>query len=463
MRLVPQSLRLQIVCLVLAALAVALGLTVILLEDQRSLAVRAAIGDEATGRAANVVRLIERAPAALHGQIVSAANSPLVRFEIGGAPSVDHLTHDTNGATEARVRALLGDAGDREIRAELHEVDSSALPLEFLEPDMAAEHREMMRGQMLAVELQLSIALAGGDWLNVATRFERPPLQWPQFATLSFGLSAGLILVALFWYLLAQVTGPLRLLASAAETLGPEQGAPVLKPAGPREVRELMHAFNRMQDRILRLVGERTRMLAALGHDLRSPLTAMRVRSEFVEDDETRESLISSIEEMQFMVEETLAFARGLADAEPAEPTELGAFLAALRQDMAAAFTLVEGAAVLLRLRPNAMRRALRNVIENAHRYGGGAVVSFAAEDGDAVIRVCDRGPGIEAADLERVFDPFMRLESSRSRETGGHGLGLSIARSILRAQGGDVVLRNREGGGLCAVLRLPLVAAVSG
>lgn len=460
MRLIPQSLRLQIVCLVLAALTVAQGVTLVLLEDQRNLAVRSAIGDEATGRAANVVRLIEKAPANLHEQIVKAANSPLVRFEIGSGPVVDHLSHDARGATAARIRALLGDDFSREIRAEMHEVDSSTLPLPYLEPGMAEQHREMMRGQMLTVELELSIALAGGDWLNVSTRFERPPFQWPRFATLSFGLSAGLILLALFWYLLARVTEPLRLLAEAAEKLGPEQGGPVLINSGPREVRELVQAFNRMQDRIFRLVAERTHILAAMGHDLRSPLTVMRVRSELVEDDETRESLIASVEEMQHMVEEALSFARGLADAEPEQRCDLGAFLETLRQDMPNGYVLNHDRSVEVSLRPNAMRRALRNVIENAQRYGSEAEVTYAVEGGTAVIRICDRGPGIPEPELERVFDPFVRLETSRARATGGYGLGLSITRGILQAHNGDIVLSNRPGGGLCATLTLPSDAA---
>lgn len=459
MRFAPQSLRLQIVGLVLVALVIAQAITLVLLEDQRNLAVRAAIGDEATGRAVNVVRLIEKAPESLRGQIVNAANSPLVQFEIGTIPVVDHASHDAKGATEARVRALLDEDFSREVRAELHEIDSSALPFTYLEPKMAEQHREMMRGQLLAVEMQLSIALSGGDWLNVSTRFERPPFQWPQFAALSFGLSAGFILLALFWYFLARVTGPLRLLADAAEKLGPEQCGPVLPTAGPREVRELIQAFNRMQDRIVRLVAERTRMLAAMGHDLRSPLTAMRVRSEMVEDEETRDSLIASIEEMQHMVEETLSFARGLADAEPRQDVDLGTFLEALRESMPEGFTLAQGDCVQVRVRPNAMRRALRNVIENAQRYSGGAEVSYAAVAETVTIRVCDRGPGIPEPELERVFDPFMRLEASRSRDTGGHGLGLSIARSILRGHGGDIVLSNRSSGGLCASLMLPLEA----
>jgi signal transduction histidine kinase len=200
-------------------------------------------------------------------------------------------------------------------------------------------------------------------------------------------------------------------------------------------------------------------MLAAVGHDLRSPLTAMRVRSEMVEDDETRDSLIASIVEMQHMVEETLSFARGLADAEPQQNVNIESFLETLRESMLESFTLIQGDGVRVRVRPNAIRRALRNVIENAQRYSGGAEVSYASVADTVVIRVCDRGPGIPEPELERVFDPFIRLETSRSRDTGGHGLGLSIARSILRGHGGDIVLTNRSSGGLCASLILPIEA----
>ena len=198
-------------------------------------------------------------------------------------------------------------------------------------------------------------------------------------------------------------------------------------------------------------------MLAALGHDLRSPLTAMRVRAEFVEDDETRSSMISLIGEMQSMVETTLSFARGLADAEKLEDCDLGSFLQALQNDMLNGFELLPVNPVQICLRQNAMRRALRNVIENALRYGGAAQVEYRLQDGGAVITVSDPGPGIPETELERVFDPFTRLEGSRSLETGGHGLGLSIARTILRAHGGSLTLHNQPEGGLCAVLKLPL------
>jgi signal transduction histidine kinase len=215
-----------------------------------------------------------------------------------------------------------------------------------------------------------------------------------------------------------------------------------------------------MQDRLTRFVADRTQLLAALGHDLRSPLTAMRVRAEMVDDDETRERLIATIEEMREMVEATLAFARGIAASEPSQTLDLTDLLSELRAELAEtgeAPRLEAAPGFDVRVRPLALKRALRNVIENARRYGQDVEVALDRVGDMARIEVTDRGPGIPEAELERVFDPFIRLETSRSRETGGVGLGLSIARTIVQAHGGDLRLANRPGGGLAATLSLPL------
>jgi len=457
MRRFLDSLRGQLVLLIVAALAVAQAISLWLFVDERSLAIRAALGFEAAGRAANVARLIEEAPEDLHPSILRAANSPLVRFDLSPEAAVNHENHADGGAVEARVRALLGDTYSRDIRVELHEVEGAILPLPHLSPEMAEMHLAMMRGELAAIEMNLSIALSGGQWLNVGTRFERPPLQWPWLSTMTFGLTAAVILIAVCWFLLTRLTGPLRRLSRAADSLGRGEEAVALPAVGPSEVRDLTATFNRMQERLTRFVADRTRVLAALGHDLRSPLTAMRVRAELVEDDETRESLVASIEEMQGMVEATLAFARGLAVSEASETVEMGAFLAQLRKDTLDSFDLEKGDRIELRLRPTALRRALRNVIENAQRYGGCARVSYGRNAENAFVRVADQGPGIPNEDLERVFEPFFRLEKSRSLETGGHGLGLAIARTILRAHGGDITLANRPEGGLLATLTIPM------
>ena len=453
------NLRGQLVLLIVAALAVAQTISLWLFVDERGLAVRAALGFEAAGRAANVALLLEEAPESLQQAILRAANSPLVRFDLSDIPAVDHESHADGGAVEARVRGLLGGANDREIRVELHEVEQGIPPMPHLAPEMAEMHLAMMRGELSAIEMQLSIALADGQWLNVGTRFERPPLQWPWASIVSFGITAAIILVSACWFLLTRLTGPLLRVSRAADQLGRGEAVDPLPLIGPSEVRGLTQAFNRMQARLTRFVADRTRLLAALGHDLRSPLTAMRVRAEMVDEDETRESLVASIEEMQEMVNATLAFARGMASSEAYETVDLGAYLKQLQADMIDGCTLDTANSISVRLRPQSVRRALRNIIENAQRYGGGADVTFRHDAEYAEIRVADNGPGIPETELEQVFEPFFRLEKSRSRETGGTGLGLSIARTIVRAHGGDVALTNRAEGGLFVTVTLPLEA----
>lgn len=452
-----RSLRVQLVLLIIIALGIAQFVSLWLFADERSLAIRAALGFEAAGRAANVARLIEEAPADLRPSIIRAANSPLVRFDLGTKPLVQHSDHSDGGLVETRVRALLNDSYSRDIRVELHQIQGAILPLPNLSHEMTEMHLAMMRGELSAIEMNLSISIAGGQWLNVSTRFERPPIQWPLYSMLTFGLTAMALLVAVSWFVMTGLLGPLRRLARASERLGRGEDIDALPERGPQEVRELTAGFNRMQDRLTRFVADRTRVLAALGHDLRSPLTAMRVHSEMVEEDETRESLVATVEEMQSMVEATLTFAKGLSGNEPMRDVDLQSFLEALRGDMVVPFVLSDGPEITVRLRPNAIRRALRNVIENAVRYGGSATLGWISADGEIEISVTDRGPGIPTAELERVFDPFFRLEESRSLETGGHGLGLSIARSILRAQGGEISLANHPDGGLIATIRLPV------
>ncbi len=458
-----RTLRSQLVLLIVVALAVAQAISLWLFVDERSLAIRAALGFEAAGRAANVARLLEEAPSGLHASILRAANSPLVRFDMSDAPAVTDPVHHHGAPIKARVRALLGDSYSRDIRVDIEEIDAPVLPLPNLSPGMAEMHRSMMQGQMSALELNLSIALSDGQWLNVGTRFERPPLQWPFFSTFTFVLTAGLILVSVCWFLVTRLIGPLRRLAGAAERLGRGENATPLPLVGPAEVKDLTRAFNRMQDRLTRFVADRTRLLAAVGHDLRSPLTALRVRAEMVDDAETRESLIESIEEMQFMAEATLSFAEDLTAIEAPGTVEIGEYIGVLCEDIAGPVEIAGGPTGYARVRQFALRRAIRNVIENAVRYAGAARVAWRVEGGELEIEVADRGPGIPPQQMEQVFEPFFRLEESRSLETGGHGLGLSIARSIVRSHGGEVRLANRIGGGLVVTITVPRVGETDG
>ncbi len=449
----PRSVRGQVLLVILAALALAQGASLWLFADERDLAVRAALTREALDRAANVAELLEQAPPDMTEAVLRAATSPLVRFSVDAAPAVAHLDH-APPAMMSEIREALGHR--RDMRIELHDVRGVMPPMPGMPSDMAAAHHGMA---MSAVELRFSAALGDGRWLNVSTRFHRPPLQWAWTDMATFLLTAAVLLIAV-WLLLGRIVRPLRLLAAAADRLGRGDWTPEIPPSGPEELARLTTAFNRMQARLRRFVDERGRILAALGHDLRSPLTALRVRAEMVDDDETREALAASIAELQDLVESTLVYARGTSSAEPMEQTDLGAFLTLLVADYAQTGREVSlsppPAALGARIRPVAIRRALRNLIDNALRYGSAARIAIDRKGGDILVHIDDDGPGIDEADLSRVFEPFVRLEASRSRDTGGTGLGLAIARAILRAHGGEVTLENREPSGLRATIRLP-------
>lgn len=457
-RFIPTSLRGQLVLMILATFIVVQGFNLWLFMDERSLAVRAALELDAVGRTANVALLLEAAPEDLRADILRAADSPLVRFTLASSPTVDHIDHQNNGRVIRQIQSLLNDNAPRDIRTELHRATpppaGASIPLE-----MNQMHGNMMPIQMASVEMEISIALQDGNWLNVSTRFHRPPIQWPWVSTLSFAL-ATLIITLIIWVTLSRLTGPLRTLADSAESLGRGDAVPELPTQGPDELRRLTTAFNDMQVRLTRFVAERTRLLAALGHDLRSPLTAMRVRVEMVDDTETRERLITIIAEMQEMVDSTLSFARGMVTTEESQAVDMYDFL-----DTLVAEFVVLGNPVKLdtkpgmnvKIKPVAMRRALRNVIENAIRYGHSADIKAETQGSTVKITITDTGEGIPEADLERVFDPFVRIEKSRSLETGGTGLGLSIARTIIHAHGGEITLTNIAKGGLQVEVSIPV------
>ncbi len=457
MKSITLGLRGQLVLLILSALVLAQAASFWFLFDERGQAIRAAQGRETADRAVNVVRLIENGPANLHDEILNAATSSLVRFTLSERAGVDHADHGSGGNIESRIRGALDGELDRGVLIEIHDVE---LPREVFNPsdsNMAEMHREMMLGSVSAIEMQLAIELKDGRWLNVGTRFHRPPIQWPWASVLSFGLTAAILVGIALWYGLSRVTGPLRNLARAADRFGRGDEPVSIVSEGPVEVRELSSALLRMQDRIGRFVAERMRLLAALGHDLRSPLTALRVEAELVDDDDTRNRLITSIEEMQGMVETTLNYAKGISGSEELETIELAGYLRALVSDMHATLPVDAPEDLRLKARPLSLRRALRNLIENALRYGETPKIEARAETDTVVIDIKDQGPGIADEDLEHVFDPYVRLEESRSRDTGGIGLGLSIARTIIQSHGGDLRLLNREGGGLIARIELPV------
>jgi signal transduction histidine kinase len=260
-----------------------------------------------------------------------------------------------------------------------------------------------------------------------------------------------------------RISDSLRRFAGAAERFGIDLKAAPLTESGPAEVRVVIRAFNKMQARLKRFVEDRTQMLAAISHDLLTPVSRLRLRSEALPQGEERLRMLADLDLMNRMITATLDFARDDVASETRQPLDLASLLQSIADEFADAGQPVvyEGPDYLPTVAaPLALSRGIRNVVENAVRYGSRADVKLALSAGEAVITVEDDGPGIPEGELERVFEPFYRLDKARSLEPGGSGLGLAIVRNVMRAHGGEIILRNRNEGGLVAQLNLPLTVA---
>jgi signal transduction histidine kinase len=308
-------------------------------------------------------------------------------------------------------------------------------------------------------DLQVSIPLADGPWLSFATAL---PASGPAFSAqfvLSMAIMAMIILAVTVWAV-RRVTAPLTSLATAAERLGRDVDAPPLPEVGTTETRLAARAFNDMQKRLRNLIDNRTRLLAAISHDLRTPLTLLRLRAETVENAQERDKMLSTIAEMDSMIGATLEFARDQSTSEPRRETDLTSLLQSVVVDMRDAGVPVRmepAGPIFYQCQPAALRRAIRNLLDNAVKYGKSGSVDICTTPLTIEIHIDDEGPGIPEAQLLRVLEPFYRVEESRSRETGGVGLGLAITQSIVQAHGGTLTLSNRSTGGLRASITLPL------
>jgi signal transduction histidine kinase len=309
--------------------------------------------------------------------------------------------------------------------------------------------------------LDISVEVAPKRWLNVAAvPPSAPSLMWPLILT--GALAALLVAIAAVW-VAGRVARPIAGLTTAAERMGRGDGLVLAPEEGPRDVKAAAAAFNTMAARMRRMIEDQRALLSAVGHDLRTPVASLRIRTELVKDAELQTKMRGSIEEMERLMEAALAAARGGESGEPTRPVDLPSLIEAVCDDLADTGSAVSFAtlpAARIEGRASELRRAVRNLIENAVRYGARASVSMTIEGGIVAIHVDDEGPGIPEDKLAHVVKPFVRLEESRNVETGGHGLGLTIARAIAERHAGELVLANRAEGGLRATLKLPLAKA---
>jgi signal transduction histidine kinase len=456
-RFFPGSLFGQTLLILLAGLIVSHAVGSWIYTADREQAVRAVGGFAAAQRIANLTRLVQETPRDRRARLVAALSAPDFRVSLSAAPPANE--GDDSPVAQA-VRDYLVDqlslGPDRQPRVFTAQSDGPMFG--GFHPKAHGPMMHGFGGFGMFRALRVALPLPDGQWLSFATAVPEGGPSFSRQFLMSMGLMALIILAVSVWAV-RRVTAPLASLSAAAERLGRDVTAPPLPEAGSIETRRASRAFNDMQERLRGLIENRTRMLAAISHDLRTPLTLLRLRAESVENAQEREKMLSTIAEMDSMIGATLQFARDEATAEVQRSTDLAALVQSVVDDMAdagLAVSMATSAPIVHECRPGSLKRAVRNLLDNAIKYGTKARASIRKTLTGIEIIIDDEGPGIPAEQLARVFEPFYRVEDSRSRDTGGVGLGLAIAQSVAQAHGGTLTLANRPDGGLRATLTLP-------
>ena len=304
-----------------------------------------------------------------------------------------------------------------------------------------------------------SVALAGGGWLITPVPDPSPPEdRWLILAIWIGGIVAGSVAVSL--YAARRLSRPIELLEDAASRIGADATLSHVPETGPAEVRATARALNRLSDRLTRAMESRMRLVAAAGHDLRTPMTRMRLRAEFIEDDADRAKWLADLEELDQIADSAIRLVREEAGGDAAEPLRLDLLLAEITGEMAETgqhMALEAPAPVTITAGPLALKRALRNLMVNAATHGGGGETRLSQDGGFTRITIRDHGPGIPPDLIDRVFEPFFRVDPARQKAIPGAGLGLAIAREILGRFGGSLTIRNHPDGGLVQDITLPL------
>lgn len=441
----------------------------LMLDDRDKLGERL-LGGYSAQRIAGIISILEEAEPGERKRLMRSLNVPPARLSLDEAWSTSgqidgddarqflaRVAQEMDTPLPVQLLSIRRAEGRRredgaDMRAHSREMAASASP-----PSDHVSARRLRRAGVLYVVGQAR--LTDGMVLTFRHSMLPPNLDWPlrlQGLLIALGLSAALLAS----WMVRRLTRPLAALADAASGLARNLEQPALPETGPQEVARAAQAFNTMQRDLRRYLETRAQALAGVSHDLRLPITRLRLRLERVPDGELREKMEEDLSQMDAMIGHTLEFLRAGATAEKSVRLDINALLESVAEDMAAvgAEVRIHGrASAPIPAHPQALRRCLTNLLDNAHRYGNGTVdIALIERPSILEIRIEDRGSGIPEADLERVFEPYVRMESSRARHTGGSGLGLAIARAIARTHGGDVTLEARPGGGTAAVLVLP-------
>lgn len=466
----PRTLFSRLVLLLLFGLVLAEAITALVLTSDRGEAIKRAAGIHSAQRIASIVKILDQMTHDQRQETAKALDAPGMRISLTLPPLDSQDRGPSTGSTLflGALRYYLDD--DRDIRLDL--ADKQATQHFFARgkfaPTMGMNpgRHNMMRQHMAEAGLMLSadgahliqIRLQDGQWVSFGEQLPEEVTHWPLRVVLALGLVLivlGLVaLLAVRW-----ITRPLSHLAESARALGQDLQRPPLEEKGPEEVRSTLQAFNAMQQQIRQFVDERSRFLAAISHDLRTPITRLRLRSGLLEDPKLQAKFERDLEEMEELVQGILELMRDETGEVKKQALDINDLLETLQidgEESGKKITLQGQANDSFYCHPASMRRLVTNLVDNALKYGGRADIEIEDSKAYLQIRITDNGTGIPESQLEHVFQPFTRIEDSRCKETGGTGLGLSIAKNIALAHGGTLTLKNREHGGLLAELTLP-------
>ncbi len=466
----PRTLWGKLVLVLLSGLVFAQLLSAFVLLRDRGQTLYEAVQQNLIARTTSIVHLMDALEPADRQQLLPLLNAPELTISFSGQAEIlpegnedsktatrlikEQLTQRLQPGSNVRV-TVIGSVMNQPMpeRHHRHTTEFSPKP----------EPWAFMRGTHAMVQsFLIQVQLSDGRWIRFERDIPENFFNWPSRLIWVLGILLASV-AALSLIAVRSIIRPLNELKTAAEGLGRDIHRSPLPVKGPMEISETAKAFNTMQSRLKSFIEDRARILAAASHDLKTPLTRLRLRTDLLEDETLRHKFQTDLDDMESMVNATLDFMRGVQTQEPTQTINLIALLDSISENAIEVGHDVQVTGSLNKPyngKPIALKRCIENLVENAVSYGKRAQIHVEEDDKQITISVLDEGPGIPEEKLDTVFDPFFRLESSRSKKSGGTGLGLGIARNIAKAHGGDLLLSNRPEGGIKAMLVLPKQAA---
>lgn len=455
----------RLVLVTVVAVILSYAAAFLLFSNERGAALRRAAETSIVERVVYTAERLRTAPANRRALIAEQSRDPGIRYSVGPAPLVARAA--ASGAAARIAHAISDRLTNAQARVETHTTEEA--PRRWRgrrdwdddnyrsDDDRRLGARGPENAPLIRVtRATISVQIADGMWLNARARLPGSPgAPW----SLLVGAIGSILIVGLGAALVARQIGrPLADLANAARALGSGQTHVTTPVRGPADVQRASTAFNAMAERLGRQLSRQRQMLWALSHDLRTPITALKLRAELIEDDAVRHRLLAPIEEMELLTEQALSLARAGASEEQrakVDLSEIAVTLCGELQDIGLNVRAEAAQPVIAECRPSEIARALRNLAENAAKYGGGGVMRVYREGGEAIVEVLDEGPGVPPEQLAKLATPFFRVDEARSKANGA-GLGLAIAQAIADSHGGRLEFANRTPRGLSAKLILP-------